>query len=220
MSTKIQVPVSLTKGLPTPETIRKQRDAYAQMLDQQLAQGMRVLQAQVKNQTEYLRAQAEQQKNQFHLQIDMEVKQGSMQLAQNQAEQTIDLQQQASQERQRLEAQAMMLGMEYQKKKAEEDMRLQQYEMENQQHEVQNRLTAEMHKLGVSIPTIQGSGPSCMMPNTLGLSHFGLTVQNISMALSPIKEPLFTSSTYSMSPVHVNQSAPAALGAENSASGC
>lgn len=218
MSVKLQPPVSLTNGLPTPETIRKQRDAYAQMLDQQLAQGMRVLQAQVKHQTEYLRAQAEQQKNQFHLQIDMEVKQQSMALAQTQAEQTISLQQQASQQRQRLEAQAMMLGMDYQKKKAEEDMRLQQYEMENQQHEVQNRLTAEMHKLGVNIPTIQGSGPSCMMPNTLGLSHFGLTVQNVAMDLTPVKGPLFTSSMYQcqMSYPHVDQSNASPV-AENSA---
>jgi len=178
-------PVSLTAGMPTPETIRKQKDAYTQMLDQQLQQGMRVLAAQVKHQKDYLHAQAEQQKNQFYMQIDMEMKQQEMALAQSQAEQKMSLQQQASQQKQQLEAQAMMLGMEYQKKKSEEDVQRQQYEMESVQHEIQSRLTAEMHKLGVSIPAVQTSSPAVsMMPNTLGLTQFGLSTQNLAIDIS------------------------------------
>merc|ERR1712137_589477 len=53
---------------PDPPTIQKQKDSYMKMLD-----------AQVKHQKEYLLGQADQQKKQFIMQIDMEVKQEEMQ---------------------------------------------------------------------------------------------------------------------------------------------
>jgi len=147
-----QPPMSLTVGMPDPVTISKQKDAYSKMLDEQLKQGITVLNAQVKHQKDYLLAQADQQKKQFTMQIEMEVKQQEMQLQQQYAEQTMALQQQAAQQKASLEQQAMQLTMEYQQKKAEEDMQRQQFEMEKQQAEMQAKMSADMQKLGVQVP--------------------------------------------------------------------
>jgi len=147
-----QPPMPLTTGMPDPATISKQKDAYNKMLEEQLKQGITVLDAQVKHQKDYLVAQADQQKKQFTMQIEMEVRQQEMALQQQYAEQSMALQQQASQQKAALEQQAMQLTMDYQQKKAEETMQKQQYEMERQQTELQSRMQAEMQKLGVATP--------------------------------------------------------------------
>jgi len=174
----IQAPVPLTSGMPCPATIAKQREAYSRMLEDQLKQGVTVLEAQLKHQSDYLRAQAAQQKNMFQMQLEMEIAQQEMALSQQHAEQAMALNQQAAQQKQQLESQALMLSIEYQKKRAEEDVQRKQYEMDCQQHEVQNRLSAEMHKLGVSIASVVSPG-SPVMQNTLGLTQFGLTTQQL-----------------------------------------
>lgn len=180
----LQAPVPLTSGMPDPVTIAKQREAYAKMLDEQLKQGVTVLEAQLKHQSDYLRAQANQQKNMFRMQLEMEIAQQEMALAQQHAEQTMALNQQAAQQKQQLESQALMLSIEYQKKRAEEDVQRKQYEMDCQQHEVQSRLTAEMHNLGVTVPSVVSPG-SPMLQNTLGLTQFGLSTQQLVFKTSP-----------------------------------
>lgn len=85
-------PVPLTTGMPDPDTIEKQKSTYNNMLDEQLKQGIAVLEAQVAHQKSYLRAQSEQQKKQFISQLDMEVKMQEMQLSQQYSEQTMALQ--------------------------------------------------------------------------------------------------------------------------------
>jgi len=169
-----QPPMSLTVGMPDPATIAKQKDAYSKMLEQQLKQGITVLDAQVKHQKDYLVAQADQQKKQFTMQIEMEVKQQEMQLQQQYAEQTMALQQQAAQQKAALEQQAMQLTMEYQQKKAEEDMQRQQFEMEKQQAEMQAKMSADMQKLGVQVPMMGGmQAQQTVMPNNFGVSGIG-----------------------------------------------
>jgi len=169
-----QPPMSLTVGMPDPATIAKQKDAYSKMLEQQLKQGITVLDAQVKHQKDYLVAQADQQKKQFTMQIEMEVKQQEMQLQQQYAEQTMALQQQAAQQKAALEQQAMQLTMEYQQKKAEEDMQRQQFEMEKQQAEMQAKMSADMQKLGVQVPMMGGmQAQQTVMPNNFGVSGLG-----------------------------------------------
>lgn len=158
MSLPPQPPMPLTTGMPDPATIAKQKDAYNKMLEEQLKQGVTVLDAQVKHQKDYLVAQADQQKKQFTMQIEMEVKQQEMALQQQYAEQTMALQQQAAQQKAALEQQAMQLTMDYQQKKAEETMQKQQYEMERQQVDMQTKMQAEMQKLGVNTPFGGSSG--------------------------------------------------------------
>ena len=41
-----QPPQPLTTGMPDPSTIKTQKDAYSRMLDEQLQQGHKVLEAQ------------------------------------------------------------------------------------------------------------------------------------------------------------------------------
>merc|ERR1711915_1157378 len=155
-----QPPMSLTVGMPDPATISRQKDAYSKMLEEQLKQGITVLDAQVKHQKDYLLAQADQQQE--------------MQLQQQYAEQTMALQQQAAQQKAALEQQAMQLTMEYQQKKAEEDMQRQQFEMEKQQAEMQAKMSADMQKLGVQVPMMGGmQAQQTVMPNNFGVSGLG-----------------------------------------------
>lgn len=147
-----QPPKPITAGMPDPETIQKHKETYTKMLEQQLSQGIAVLEAQAKHQRDYLSAQAEQQKKQFEMQISMEVQQQQMALKKQHAEQTMALNQQAAQQKAALEQQAMQLTMDYGQKKAEEDMMQQQYDMEKSQTEIQQKMSEDMEKLGVQMP--------------------------------------------------------------------
>merc|ERR1719356_2275444 len=64
-----QQPTSLTQGLPTPDSIAKQKEGYIKLLDDQLKQGQATLDQQRKQQTDYLHQQAQQQKDQVQMQI-------------------------------------------------------------------------------------------------------------------------------------------------------
>merc|ERR1712072_158540 len=114
-------PQPLTTGMPDPNAINKQKAAYSKMLDDQLKQGTDVLNQQLKYQKEYLAAQAEQQKQTFLLQLEQQVKATDFSLQQQFTEQLNGLQQQAQGQ------QAVQLSMEYQQKKAEEEMMFKQY---------------------------------------------------------------------------------------------
>eukprot|EP00392_Amoebophrya_sp_AT5.2_P004218 g4226.t1 len=85
-------PAPKTAGIPDPATVQKQRDAYLNMLEQQMKQGVMALDAQMKHQKEYLAAQAEQQKSQFAMQVDLETNQQQMALQQQYQEQKMTLQ--------------------------------------------------------------------------------------------------------------------------------
>lgn len=144
--------VQTTATMPSPATIEKQKAAYEKLLQDQLKQGMTVLDTQVNHQKDYLAAQARQQKMQFAMQIEMEVKQQEMALQQQHLEQSMSLQQQVSEQQAQLQHQAMMLTMEYQQKKTEEEMAQQAYDMEMKQIELQNKMQTEMSRLGVQVP--------------------------------------------------------------------
>merc|ERR1711962_1794221 len=107
-----QPPMSLTVGMPDPNTISRQKDAYSKMLEEQLKQGITVLDAQVKHQKDYLLAQADQQKKQFVMQIEMEVKQQEMQLRQQfeMEKQQAEMQAKMSADMQKLGVQVPMMG--------------------------------------------------------------------------------------------------------------
>lgn len=141
-------PPPLTAGMPSPEAIQKQKDAYIKILEDQLAQGVNALDTQVKNQKEYSAAQAEQRKKQFIMQVENQAKQQELQLLQKHAEQRLALLRQAAQQKAVLEQQATALTLEYQKKKAEEDVQNLQFEMERQHSDVQVQMVTEMHSRG------------------------------------------------------------------------
>lgn len=142
-----QVPPSLTAGLPDPTSIERQKSAYSRGLDDQLKHGTEVLAQQLKQQSDNLFAMGDQRKRQYALQVDQEIKQREMELAQQHNEQLLLLQQAAQQQKSALEHQANALLLEFNQKKAQEDLAYQQYQFQKQQYETQLQYNDEMKEL-------------------------------------------------------------------------
>jgi len=142
-----QVPPSLTAGIPDPASIERQKHSYAKGLDDQLKHGTDVLAQQLKQQSDYLFALADQRKRQYALQVDQEIKQREMDLAQQHNEQLLLLQQAAQQQKSALEHQANALLLEYNQKKAQEDLVYQQYQFQKRQYDTQIQYNEEMKDL-------------------------------------------------------------------------
>jgi len=140
-------PPHLTQGIPDPSSIDRQKASYAVGLDEQLQKGTGVLNQQLKQQTDYLYAVGDQKKRQYGLQIDQEIKQQEMALAQQHNEQVMLLQQAAQQQKSALEHQANALMLEYNQKKAQEELLFQQYNFQKSHYEIQLKYNAEMHSL-------------------------------------------------------------------------
>eukprot|EP00927_Polykrikos_kofoidii_P032317 TRINITY_DN27573_c0_g1_i2.p1 TRINITY_DN27573_c0_g1~~TRINITY_DN27573_c0_g1_i2.p1 ORF type:complete len:443 (+),score=78.98 TRINITY_DN27573_c0_g1_i2:58-1386(+) len=141
------LPESLTHGLPDPASIERQKSCFAQGLEGQLQQGTAVLNQQLKQQTEYLYAVGEQHKRQYGLAIDQQIKQQEMQLAQQHNEQILMMQKAAQQQKSALEHQANALLLEFNQKKASEELLMQQYNFKRQHYETQLKFNAEMKSL-------------------------------------------------------------------------
>jgi hypothetical protein len=118
------------------------------MLDDQLNQGMSVLDQQVKYQRDYLQVQVEQQRKQFMLQLEQQMKAQDMALTAQYNDQAMALQLQAGQQKAALEQQAMQLAMEYEQRKAEENMYRQQYDIQRQQMEMAMRMAQDYKRMG------------------------------------------------------------------------
>mmetsp|Transcript_85064 Transcript_85064/g.183398 ORF Transcript_85064/g.183398 Transcript_85064/m.183398 type:complete len:428 (-) Transcript_85064:5-1288(-) len=140
-------PPSLTSGIPDPLSIERQKSAYSKGLDDQLKHGTDVLAQQLKQQSDYLYAVGDQQKRQYNLQVDQQIKQQEMLLAQQHNEQLLMLQQAAQQQKSALEHQANALLLEYNQRKAHEELLLQQYQFQRQHYETQLKYNDEMQDL-------------------------------------------------------------------------
>lgn len=144
-----QAQASLTAGMPTPESIQKQKEGYIRLLDEQLEQGKQTLERQRKQQTDYLQQQAEQQKQQVEMQIKQQVHQQETMLNQNYNQELMRVKQASSQQKAALEQQAMQLTMEYQQKKSQEEMMQKQHQLQKEHVEAQMKFAQEMQKLQV-----------------------------------------------------------------------
>lgn len=152
----------LCAGLPDPETIRRQKEAYAKDLEEQLKRGVEMLGQAHKEQTELLHTSANQEKHRYNLAMDQQVKQQELLLSQQYNEQLMRLQQAAQQQRAELEQQACGLTLEYQQRKVQEEFMVQQAEIQKQHHDAQSRLATDMEKLGP--PTTSGSSFNVAKP--------------------------------------------------------
>jgi len=139
--------MALTKGIPDPSSIDRQKANYARGLEEQLQAGTSVLNQQLKQQTDYLYAVGDQEKRQYALQVDQRIKQQEMDLAKQHNEQVMMLQQAAQQQKSALEHQANALLLEYNQKKAQEDLLVQQYQFQKQNYEIQLKYNDEMRNL-------------------------------------------------------------------------
>jgi len=106
-----------------------------------------VLAQQLKQQSDYLFAMGDQQKRQYELQVNQHIKQQELALAQQHNEQLLMLQHAAQQQKAALEHQANALILEYNQRKAHEDIRNQQYQFAKQHHEMQIQYETDMRNI-------------------------------------------------------------------------
>lgn len=116
-------------------------------LDDQLKQGADVLNQQLKQQQDYLQQLGDQQKRQFGLHVDQNIKHQEMELVQQHNHQLLMLQQAAQQQKVALEQQANALLIEYNQKKAVEDLSSQMFQFEQAAHEANRKYTEEIQNL-------------------------------------------------------------------------
>jgi len=140
-------PQPLTTGFPDPVAIERQKAAYARGLNEQLQHGTEVLAQQLKQQSDYLFSMGDQQKRQYELQVNQHIKQQELALAQQHNEQLLMLQHAAQQQKAALEHQSNALILEYNQRKAHEDIRNQQYQFAKQHHEMQAKYDEEMRQI-------------------------------------------------------------------------
>lgn len=136
-----------TEGLPDPRSIEQQRGQYMRSLDDQLKQGAEVLTKQLRQQQEYLLRMGDQQKRQFGLQVDQQIKHQELELVQQHNHQLLMLQQAAQQQKVALEQQANALLIEYNQKKANEDLTAQMFQFETAAQEAHRKYQEEIQNL-------------------------------------------------------------------------
>lgn len=145
----MQVPC-LTAGLPTPDAIAQQKEAYARGLEEQLKQGVELLGQTHKQKTDFLHRTANQNKHQYNLLLDQKVKQQEMELQQQFNQQLMILQQAAAQQRTELEQQAASLCLEWEQRNTQQEFLKQQAGIQQRYAQVQKEIQGEMSKLDIA----------------------------------------------------------------------
>merc|ERR1719197_2471414 len=138
-----QAPQRLTQGIPDPASIEQQKAAYSKGLDEQLRQGAAILNQQLKQQMDQLHQLGEQQKQKYFVQVDHEIKSQELGLVQQFKEQLLMVQQAASQQKRILGQQATALLLEYNQKKAQEDLLMEEYTFAKAAFDTQQKFSEE-----------------------------------------------------------------------------
>eukprot|EP00929_Paragymnodinium_shiwhaense_P021587 TRINITY_DN14044_c0_g1_i2.p1 TRINITY_DN14044_c0_g1~~TRINITY_DN14044_c0_g1_i2.p1 ORF type:complete len:300 (-),score=90.60 TRINITY_DN14044_c0_g1_i2:467-1366(-) len=153
LPTMAVAPMNMTEGFPDLESIANQRNAHLASLEQQEKQTMESLDQQRQEQCKAIRSQGDAKKAAYNLEIERQIQQFDLALNQQLSEHMMVLNQQYTKQRGLLEQQANALVMEYQHKKAHEDMMMQQYTLQRQMHDSQQRYAEEMTRIQSSVPT-------------------------------------------------------------------
>merc|ERR1719503_331977 len=156
-------PKDLTEGIPNPATIQSQKDGYAKALEKQYQDGAAAIAAEVRVRKEMLQEQAKQQKAQYTLQVQSQLQAQNLLLDQQMNSQLMMLQEAAMSQKSALEQQAAALTLEYQQKKAEEDLLGKQYEIQKQYYDAETKLAAQFQKVTqqevTALQQLQASNP-------------------------------------------------------------
>lgn len=161
----VPAPQPLTVGLPDPRSVQQQKESFIKSLDDQLKAGASSLDKQVREQREQVRSQAEQQKAIFAMQVDQEVRIQEMKVEHRFAIQVKELKQQAMRQRAALEQQALQLSLEYQGRRAEEDMQTQHYSLHQEHQTIQDKIRS-LPNVYVPLPTAPALAPAThLLPN-------------------------------------------------------
>lgn len=137
-------PVGLTAGMPDLNDISRQKEERKHRLDDQLKQGEDILSQQAKRQSEYMRLQAEQQKALATGQCDQQLRVEEIALEQQLQRQMEELHEAARRQKLQLHKQAADLVLEYNSRRAQEEINHRQYEIQLQHWEADYRGSAEM----------------------------------------------------------------------------
>eukprot|EP00927_Polykrikos_kofoidii_P067351 TRINITY_DN62854_c0_g1_i1.p1 TRINITY_DN62854_c0_g1~~TRINITY_DN62854_c0_g1_i1.p1 ORF type:complete len:257 (-),score=51.70 TRINITY_DN62854_c0_g1_i1:129-899(-) len=133
-------PAALTNGLLAPPEVETQKHNHVSNLDQQLKEGAESLSKQMKEQKEQVRNQADQHKALFALQVDQEMRLAEVHVNHVFASQVRELKRQSVQQRAILEQKALQLSIEFQGRKAEEDMLQQHHQLYKESVSLQEHL--------------------------------------------------------------------------------
>lgn len=123
-------PVRLTVGMASPQDVAAQKQEYSRSLDEQQRQGEAILSQQTHQQREHLRLQAEQQKVLAMGRWDQHLRAQELLAEREYQQQLAALREAARQRMATLEEQASQLIMEYNARKAQQEVNLRDYELQ------------------------------------------------------------------------------------------
>jgi len=134
------------REIPTPGTVSAQKTAYKTALDKQYQQALSKIELERDTKKQQLRQVAQQQKDQFSLQSRSQLEGKKLELDTALNGQLIMLQETAIQHRKVLEEKAAALTLDFQTKKANEDLMLKQYQIQKQFVDNERQLNVEYQK--------------------------------------------------------------------------
>jgi len=140
-------PQNLLAGIPDPKIIESQRKGFEDGLQKQYVDGASAIKAETALKQKMLQDQAQAQKEQYKLQVESQLQAQNLMLDQQMNSQMMMLQEAAMAQRSALEQQAAALTLEYQQKKAEEEMLKKQYEIQCQFVDAENKLATQFNKV-------------------------------------------------------------------------
>merc|ERR1719382_1971688 len=133
-------PRSLTAGLPDPASIDHQKHQYSRAIDLELQKEAQQVQARAQQQKQMLMMRSQQEKAESYVTIDQYATYGNMYVDDQTLSEVAFLQAESAQHRQVLEQQASALSLEYNQRKAQEDMMMKQYQIQRQYYDNSTRL--------------------------------------------------------------------------------
>mmetsp|Transcript_57331 Transcript_57331/g.89209 ORF Transcript_57331/g.89209 Transcript_57331/m.89209 type:complete len:400 (+) Transcript_57331:56-1255(+) len=140
------------RELPDPETVERQREAYREALDNQFHTGLAQIAAEREAKREFLKQQAEQAKAQFALQVQSQLDSKHLALDSGLNSKLMEFQETAMIHRKNLEEKAAGLTLDYQQKKASEELLQRQYMIQKHFVESERKLASEfIQKQGNSL---------------------------------------------------------------------
>merc|ERR1719343_454895 len=133
-------PRSLTAGMPDPASIDHQKHQYSRAIDLELQKEAQQVQALAQREKQMLMMRSQQEKAQSYVTIDQYATYGNMYVDDQTLAEVAFLQAESAQHRQVLEQQASALALEYNQRKAQEDMMMRQYQIQSQYYNNSQKL--------------------------------------------------------------------------------
>merc|ERR1719190_306857 len=133
-------PQRLTAGMPDPASVEHQKLQYSRAIDLELQKEAQQVQARAQQQKQMLMMRSQQGKAQSYLTIDQYATYGNMYVDDMTFAEVAYLQEESAQHRSVLEQQATGLTLEYNQRKAQEDMMMKQYDIQKQYYDNSLRL--------------------------------------------------------------------------------